>query len=55
MRDIKINFSDPRDEGLKKLSNLLDPLLLEEFRRRLYDPDENRTLNQLVEALLEGR
>ena len=55
MEDIRITLSDPNDPGTEKFSNLVDPVLLSVFIERLKDPNEKRSLNELVEALLEGR
>jgi len=50
--DIKLN--DEKDEGLRKLANLLDPSLFDAFLEKLKDPEEERSLEELVEAWLEG-
>ena len=50
--DIKLN--DERDEGLRKLANLLDPSLFDSFIEKLKDVSEKRTIEELIEAWLEG-
>lgn len=51
---IEINFNDERDEGLKKFSNLVDQIAIETLIQRLKDSNEKRSLQELVEAWLEG-
>lgn len=54
MEEIRVNFSDSRDDGLRKLANLLDPMFIDEFVRRVQDSGEKRSIQELVRAFLEG-
>ncbi len=47
-------FDDEKDEGLRKLANLLDPSLFDAFLEKLKDPKEERPIEELVEAWLDG-
>ena len=51
---IKIKLNDERDEGLRKFANLLDPSLFNDFIQKLKSTDEKRTLEELIEAWLDG-
>lgn len=55
MEDIIITLADPNDIGTEKFANIVDPVLLSIFIERLQDPNEKRSLDELVQALLEGR
>ncbi|MDC1300007.1 hypothetical protein N8Z24_00715 [bacterium] len=55
MKNLTITLSNPREEGTEKFSNLVDPVLLSIFIERIQDADDKRSIEELVEALLEGR
>jgi len=54
VKHIRIKLNDELDEGLYILASLLDPSLFDAFLEKLKDPEEERSLEELVEAWLEG-
>lgn len=51
---IDINLSDPEDIGLQKFTNLVDPQNLDRYVKRIKDPHEKKSIEELTDALLEG-
>jgi len=55
MKDLKPDLTDPQGEDNRRLANLLDPQSLNTFLKLLQDTNEKRTIDELFEALLEGK
>ena len=55
MKIIEITLDDPRKIENEMFSNLVDPLKLSLLIDRIMNTDEKRSLNELVEALLQGK
>jgi len=55
MKEIRITLDNPREPSNIQFANLVDPVLFSIFVERVKDPNEKRTIEELVEALLEGR
>jgi hypothetical protein len=55
MERVEITLDDPRKPENELFSNLVDPVKLSVLIDRIMNTDEKRSLNELVEALLEGK
>ena len=55
MKEIRITLNDPREPENTQFANLVDPVLLSIFIERLKDTSEKRSVQELVEALLNGQ
>lgn len=55
IKEVEVTLHDKDDEGTQMFANLVDPLNLNVFIKRVNDASEKRGLSELVEALLTGK
>ena len=55
MEVIRIDLFDDLREGNQKFANVLDKSSWDVLRSKLEDPDNKKSITELVEELLEGR
>ena len=54
-RYIEITLDDPREDGNKVFSNIVDPINISVFISRIKDLDEKRSFDELIQEFLQGR